>query len=551
MSVTLCDRYRLDAKIGGGGMGEVWRAHDNVLDRVVAIKIISPHLADDENIRERLRIEARLAGSLHHPGIVDIFDYGEHDEGDRTVPFLVMPLIDGVPLSELIGAQPALPSGETMAVVAEVADALQAAHEAGIVHRDLKPANILITPTGRVMLVDFGIARSHGGEALTQTGTLIGTADYLSPEQAAGRPATHVSDLYALGVVAFSCLTGTAPFHRDSDIATALAHVQAPVPELPETVPEEARILVSRMLSKDPLKRPQSAGEVASVARELATTVPTPTVVAADAVTDPDETMPHAAVDVGVLGAAATSAQNGAPAITAPTAQIGALVLDPAATSPTDDETIVGAAVATSDRHPRRRRVVLLSLAGLVAAAVFFAMMLARGGDTITVPDVRGDSVAKASTEVKGLGLVLKTHDVDVVGPKASEVVSQSPAPGTDAGKGDVVDVKVATGKVPIPEKELLGKTYEEAIKILQKLGLKVAGVYAPSDKPFRTVIKVDPSTRARPGATITLTASSGVVVPTPGKVDKPKKKRGKAATPAPAPSPSPTPTETATTTAP
>src|SRR3954469_17617441 len=156
MPVILGGRYRLDALIGGGGMGEVWKAQDDVLKRTVAVKIIRPHLADDESIRARLQVEARLAGSLNHPGIVDVFDYGEDEDDGRTVPYLVMPFVDGSPLSQVLRERHTLPVGETMAIVAEVADALQAAHAAGIVHRDLKPANILLTTSGRVMLVDFG-----------------------------------------------------------------------------------------------------------------------------------------------------------------------------------------------------------------------------------------------------------------------------------------------------------------------------------------------------------------------------------------------------------
>ncbi len=223
-------------------MGEVWQGHDEVLDRTVAIKIIRPNLADDENVRARLRVEAQLAGKLHHPGIVNVFDYGEDEEDGKPVPFLVMPLIDGAPLSALLAERGSLSTGETMAIVAEIASALQVAHDAGIVHRDLKPGNILVTPDGRVMLVDFGIAHAAGGEPLTQTGALIGTADYLSPEQAAGRTATPASDLYSLGVVAYTCLSGNLPFHRESDIATALAHIQADTPALPETVPGEAGV---------------------------------------------------------------------------------------------------------------------------------------------------------------------------------------------------------------------------------------------------------------------------------------------------------------------
>src|SRR5215207_5547191 len=276
MPPLLGGRYRLDSLIGGGGMGEVWQAHDEVLNRSVAIKIIRPHLADDENIRARLRVEAQLAGKLHHPGIVDVFDYGEDEEDGRPVPFLVMPLIDGAPLSVILAERGTLSTGEAMALVSEIAAALHVAHDAGIVHRDLKPGNILVTPDGRVMLVDFGIARSSGGEPLTQTGALVGTADYLSPEQAAGRSATFASDLYSLGVVAYTCLTGNLPFHRDSDIATALAHLQEDPPVMPGTVPDEVVALVNGLLAKDPGDRPSSATAVARDAAAMATAVPSP-----------------------------------------------------------------------------------------------------------------------------------------------------------------------------------------------------------------------------------------------------------------------------------
>lgn len=277
MSITLGGRYRLLTMIGGGGMGEVWRAHDDVLDREVAVKVIRPHLADDDTVRARLQVEARLAGSVHHPGIVDVFDYGEDTAAGRPVPFIVMPLVAGEPLSSLLAGGRTLSSGETMALVAEVASALQVAHDAGIVHRDLKPANVMVTPDRRAMLMDFGIAHGAGGEPLTQTGTLLGTADYLSPEQAAGRTVTGAADLYALGVVAHLCLSGAVPFHRDSDIATALAHLQDDPPPLPGSVPPAVRAVVAGLLAKSPQDRPATARDVADSARPLATVLPLPT----------------------------------------------------------------------------------------------------------------------------------------------------------------------------------------------------------------------------------------------------------------------------------
>ena len=200
MPPLLGGRYRLDKLIGGGGMGEVWQGRDEVLDRTVAIKIIRPHLADDENIRMRLRVEAQLAGKLHHPGIVNVFDYGEDEEDGKPVPYLVMPLIDGAPLSALLAERGSLSTGETMAIVSEIAAACASRTRAGSSTATSSPATSWCRLTGG-LLVDFGIAHAAGGEPLTQTGALVGTADYLSPEQAAGRYGPPPAwDFYSLGI---------------------------------------------------------------------------------------------------------------------------------------------------------------------------------------------------------------------------------------------------------------------------------------------------------------------------------------------------------------
>jgi eukaryotic-like serine/threonine-protein kinase len=247
----LADRYRLTERIGAGGMGTVYRAHDTRLDRPVAVKLL--RTADDDIHRARLQAEARFAGSLRHPGIVQVFDYGE----EHSTPYLVMELVDGTPLPS------PLPPDRLAQVLAGVGEALAAAHAAGVVHRDLKPSNILLTATGQPVLVDFGVARSDGAEPLTDTGFVVGTADYLSPEQVEGSRATPASDVYALGVVAHQCLTGTSPFHRETPIATALAHLRDPTPELPGGVPTGLRTLVRAMLARAPEARP-SAAEVAA-----------------------------------------------------------------------------------------------------------------------------------------------------------------------------------------------------------------------------------------------------------------------------------------------
>jgi serine/threonine-protein kinase len=558
MPPLLGGRYRLDKLIGGGGMGEVWEAHDDVLDRSVAIKIIRPNLADDENVRARLRVEAQLAGKLHHPGIVDVFDYGEDEEDGKPVPFLVMPLIDGAPLSALLAERSPLSTGESMAIVAEVAAALQVAHEAGIVHRDLKPGNILVTPDGRVMIVDFGIAHAAGGEPLTQTGALIGTADYLSPEQAAGRTATPASDLYSLGVVAYTCLSGNLPFHRDSDIATALAHIQNDAPALPETVPQEAAALVNALLSKDPTARPASGTVVAQHAGALATSVPSPPGHAP--ILGGEPTMPTAAAAPGntLPGIVERPVNVGGHDAVDPATLVGAPadgIEDPATR---DDIPAGGSVVAAEHEHRRRspRRMVLLSSAVLVLLAAGLGWMLLGGGTkTVAVPNVDGKSQSAATALLEDAGLKVQVRKVNVAKAKAGEVVRQTPAAGTEVDEESVVTLSVATGRVRIPVNKLEGETYDEAKARLKKLGLKANPLYAPSNETAGTVIDVDPSDTAKIGSTVTLTVANGVVVQAPSdnqgedkkKEDKKNngtggkaKKSGTATDPATSPTPAP-----------
>jgi serine/threonine-protein kinase len=264
-------RYRLDSRIATGGMGEVWRGTDTVLDRQVAVKVLKAEYAEDPTFRTRFETEARHAAALHHPNVASVFDYGELDlaagqGGPGTRPCLVMELVPGQPLSTMVAGEP-LPAQTATDLVAQAADAIAAAHALGIVHRDVKPANLLVTPDGTVKITDFGIARAADGVALTGTGQIIGTPHYLSPEQAEGRPATPASDVYALGVVLYECLTGARPFQGDTPVGTALAHLREPVPALPASVPEHLRAVVTRAMAKDPAERYPSARELADALR--------------------------------------------------------------------------------------------------------------------------------------------------------------------------------------------------------------------------------------------------------------------------------------------
>ena len=249
-------------------MGEVWVAEDQLLGRRVAVKV--PHTVGDDGFAERLMNEARQAAAVRHPGIAAVYDV----HSDDAQPYLVLELVDGHPLSRILAEQGRLSSERTQNLVGQVAAALAAAHACGLVHRDIKPANLLVTADGVVKVTDFGIARAVDGSSVTATGLVVGTAQYLSPEQATGRPAGPASDVYALGLVAWECLAGRRPFVGDA-MQVLHAHREQPVPPLPDSVPDDVAGVVIAMLDKDPGARP-TAAQVAGWA-ERTQTVAAPT----------------------------------------------------------------------------------------------------------------------------------------------------------------------------------------------------------------------------------------------------------------------------------
>jgi len=259
------NRYELVSRIAIGGMGEVWKATDKVIGRTVAIKILKEEYFGDPGFRERFRAEARHAALVNHEGIANVFDYGE-EEGKA---YLVMEMVPGEALSTILEREKVLPPERVLSIIWQTAQALHQAHQAGLVHRDIKPGNLLITPEGQVKITDFGISRVTDQVPLTATGQVMGTVQYLAPEQASGKPASPATDIYSLGIVAYEALSGRRPFRGESQVSIAMAHIKEAPPELPGTIPEPVRKLVMSCIAKKAAGRPHNAEILAKAARAL------------------------------------------------------------------------------------------------------------------------------------------------------------------------------------------------------------------------------------------------------------------------------------------
>lgn len=469
MGELLNDRYELGDVVGSGGMGAVYRATDTRLGRTVAVKILRGGPLTDDVARARMRSEASLAASINHPGVAQVYDYEEDRSAHGGLTFIVMEFIEGHSLAQLLRERGPMPSDQVMSVVVQVAEGLQAAHDAGIVHRDLKPANIMLTPAGRTVLVDFGIARSATSEPLTSTGAMVGTAEYMSPEQSSGRSATPQSDLYALGVVAYHCLTGVSPFRRDSPIATAMAHLNDDLPSVGVEVPADVMRLVGSLTAKNPSDRPTSAAAVALEAAQI-----------------------------GAAGAI----------------ELPETFEMPAGEPPTPEPTRVAAVVSPPMASRRRRRPAVYAGVGAIALVLaFLGWQNMRSADPAVVPSVVGLSADDAKAEIRDAGMTARTKTVDYAGTPAGQVVSQSPEAGEAEPEGEPVELTVASGKVAVSADKIIGLTYAKTSAALENLGFVVTRKNVTQSGDAGKVVALDKSGRLPDGSTITLTVA---VAPVP-----------------------------------
>jgi len=390
--LTFGGRYQLGNRIAIGGMGEVWQATDLVIGRTVAIKILKDEYLGDPGFLERFRAEARHAALVNHEGIANVYDYGE-EEGSA---FLVMELVPGEALSAVLERDRSLPVDRVLDIVAQTSAALQAAHSAGLVHRDIKPGNLLITPDGRVKITDFGIARIADQVPLTATGQVMGTVQYLSPEQASGHPASPSTDIYSLGIVAYEALAGKRPFTGESQVAIAMAQINEQPPPLPTTIPEPVRNLVLACIAKSPKDRPSSAQHLARAATLLRRGD-----VAGAAAAVPGILTPGVLAAVGATAGPATAA--------------------------TTALAIAGVSAATAER--RRTPwlwplVAIISVLAVALVGVVIAILVAPGSSEPTPPPSPSSSTPSPSTSTSAAPDTVNLDRSAIVGKTESEVTS-------------------------------------------------------------------------------------------------------------------------------
>jgi eukaryotic-like serine/threonine-protein kinase len=480
-------RYELDGVVGRGGMAEVYRARDIRLDRIVAVKTLREDLARDATFQARFRREAQSAASLNHPSIVAVYDTGEDAAGPTHVPYIVMEYVDGRTLRELLRDDRRLLPERALEITDGVLRALDYSHRNGIVHRDIKPGNVMLTRSAEVKVMDFGIARavSDAQATMTQTAQVIGTAQYLSPEQARGERVDARSDLYSTGCLLYELLTGRPPFTGDSPVAIAYQHVREnPVPpsRIDPEIPPWADSIVLKAMAKDPAERYQSAAEMRTDIQRALSGVPV-------AAPPPTEMyMP------GTQRMGPATMMAGAPG--GPTGTMAPYR---------------GDGYGGQQRSRRALWWILGAVAALVVILVAFLALHGSGGKTVGVPSVVGSSQAKAVAAIQQAGLTPKVIDQASSTVAAGTVISTSPPFGSKVAKGSTVNLYVSTGAKKIKVPNVVNDSQQTAENALQSF--KVQTKTAPnSTKPQGTVVQQSPvgGTLAKPGTVVTIWISGG-----------------------------------------
>jgi eukaryotic-like serine/threonine-protein kinase len=490
-------RYELDGVVGRGGMAEVYRARDIRLDRIVAIKTLRADLARDPIFQARFRREAQSAASLNHPSIVAVYDTGEDMASGVPVPYIVMEFVDGRTVRDLLQEGHRLLPERTLEIIDGVLRALDYSHQAGIVHRDIKPGNVMVTRNGDIKVMDFGIARamSDAQATMTQTAQVIGTAQYLSPEQARGERVDARSDLYSAGCLLYELLTGRPPFTGDSPVAIAYQHVREnPVPpsRVDPDVPPWADAIVLKAMAKSPDDRYQTAADMRADLQRAASGMP----VSAAPPTRLDN-YPH-------------TQRMGTSAMMAGTSQIPAV----------DDYNYAGGDYRRERGGGGRRWIPwvlgLVLVIGVIAGVAYY--LLAGSGKTYAVPLVNGETVTLAKSQIKAAHLQSTVVDQASSTVPKNTVISSNPPQGNNEPANTVVTLYVSSGAGPVSVPNEVGQPATSAESALQAAGFKVVtNSDATSTAAAGTVLSQSPSSgTALPGSTVTITISGGAVAVPP-----------------------------------
>ncbi len=496
---NLSSRYELGEILGFGGMSEVHLGRDLRLSRDVAIKVLRADLARDPTFYLRFRREAQNAAALNHPAIVAVYDTGEAETDAGPLPYIVMEYVDGDTLRDILRTEGPMTPRRAMEVIADVCAALDFSHRNGIVHRDMKPANIMINRAGAVKVMDFGIARAmaDGQSTMTQTAAVIGTAQYLSPEQARGDQVDARSDVYSLGCVLYELLTGEPPFKGDSPVAVAYQHVRED-PKTPSlvnpAVPRALDSVILKAMSKNPANRYQSAAEMRSdLVRVLGGQRPSAPMV----MTDEDRTTILGAVD---NAASTSSGYQAEPARTA-TATAAPTVIPP----------------ADPPKKKNTTRNVLVAVAALIVVGIIgaFGFSLLSTPEKVSVPNVAGRSVQEAETMLRNAKLdsTIQTRPDPVVA--NGNVIGTNPAAGTSVDENSSVTLQVSSGPEQVQVPKLSGLTQEDAEKALAAAGLRLdseIGRAASDASQLDMVVGQEPSSGAKINldSTVAITLGSG-----------------------------------------